>query len=232
MMEEEEFRYRGKDTMKILLLAKTQQENYIRAVEACGAQAEVKYLPDENIHYDGMIFCGGSDIHPKYYGEEINGSVEIDEERDRTEIALMKKFMQTGKPILGICRGMQLLNVVLGGTLIQDIPQVKEHRREGTIELTHEVIAKKGSLFEETYGERFCVNSYHHQALDQLGEGVLVTLRSADDRVIEGCEHATKPYFGVQWHPERMCLDLEREDTINGIKIFEKFIKMCEKFEA
>ncbi len=217
--------------MKILLLAKLQQENYIRAVEACGAQAVVKYLPDEDIHYDGMIFCGGSDIHPKYYGEEIDGSVKIDEERDRTEITLMKKFMQTGKPILGICRGMQLLNVALGGTLIQDIPQVQEHRREGAIELTHEVIAKKGSLFEETYGQRFCVNSYHHQALDKIGEGLLVTLRSADDSVIEGCEHIKKPYFGVQWHPERMCLALQREDTIDGIKIFEKFIKMCEEYK-
>ena len=83
--------------MKILLLAKAEQENYIRAVEACGVHAIAKYLPDEDIDYDGLILCGGSDIHPRYYGEEIDGSVDIDEARDRTEIAVAKKFLQTGK---------------------------------------------------------------------------------------------------------------------------------------
>lgn len=215
--------------MKILLLAKAQQENYIRAVEACGAQAVVKYLPDEDIDYDGMIFCGGSDVHPQYYGQPVDGSVDMDEERDRTEMALMKRFLQTGKPILGICRGMQLLNVALGGTLIQHLPQVKEHRAEKEDDIVHEVIATKGSIFEEIYGERFYVNSFHHQAIDTVGEGLRVTLRSKDGRVVEGCEHIKKPYFGVQWHPERMCLAMRREDTIDGIKLFERFIKACEE---
>lgn len=215
--------------MKILLLAKAQQENYIRAVEACGAQAVVKYLPDEDIDYDGMIFCGGSDVHPQYYGQPVDGSVDMDEERDRTEMALMKRFVQTGKPIFGICRGMQLLNVALGGTLIQHLPQVKEHRAEKKDDIVHEVIATKGSIFEEIYGERFYVNSFHHQAIDTVGEGLRVTLRSKDGSVVEGCEHIKKPYFGVQWHPERMCLAMRREDTIDGIKLFERFIKACEE---
>ena len=217
--------------LKILLLAKDQQENYIRAVEACGAQAVVKYLPDEDIDCDGMIFCGGSDVHPKYYGEEIDGSVNIDEDRDRAEVALMKKFLQTGKPILGICRGMQLLNVVLGGTLIQDLPNVQEHRIESNENLIHEVVAVKGGLFEELYGERFCINSYHHQALDKIADGLRATLYSVDGKVVEGCEHTSKPYFGVQWHPEKMCLSLARTDTVDGIKIFEHFIKKCKEYK-
>ena len=217
--------------MKILLLAKAEQENYIHAVEACGAKGVAKYLPDEDVDYDGLILCGGSDIHPRYYGEEINGSVDIDEERDRTEIAVVKKFLQTGKPILGICRGMQLLNVLLGGTLIQHIPQVKEHRADENYELIHEVMAQKGSLFEQLYGERFCINSLHHQALKKMGDGLRATLYSADGEVIEGCEHINKPYFGVQWHPEKMSLRKRREDTLNGIKIFERFIQMCKDYQ-
>lgn len=213
--------------LKILLLAKAQQENYIRAVEACGAQAIAKYLPDEDIDYDGMIFCGGSDVHPKYYGEKINGSVDIDEARDDTEIRLMKKFLQTGKPILGICRGMQLLNVALGGTLIQHLPNVEEHRAEKEDDIIHEVIAEKGCLFEELYGERFYVNSFHHQALDKIGEGLRITLRSKDGKVVEGCEHTQKPYFGVQWHPERMCFNAKREDTVDGSEIIKAFIDIC-----
>lgn len=213
--------------MKILLLAKAEQENYIRAVEACGAKAVAKYLPDEDIDYDGLILCGGSDIHPRYYGEGIDGSVDIDEERDRTEIAVAKKFLQTGKPILGICRGMQLLNVVLGGTLIQHLSQVKQHRADDKRDLIHEVVAQKGSLFEELYGTRFCINSLHHQALKKMGEGLCATLYSADGKVIEGCEHIDKPYFGVQWHPEKMSLDKRSKETIDGIKIFERFIQMC-----
>ena len=213
--------------VKILLLAKFQQENYARAVEACGAQAVVKYLPDEDIDYDGMIFCGGSDVHPKYYGQAVNGSVEMDEERDRTEIALMKKFLQTGKPIFGICRGMQLLNVVLGGTLIQHLSNVDEHRAEKEDDIIHEVVATENSLFAQLYGERFYVNSFHHQALGKIADGLVVTLRSADGKIVEGCEHAQKPYFGVQWHPERMCVDMQRSDTIDGIKLFERFVEAC-----
>ena len=216
--------------MRILLLAKSEQENYIQAVESCGAEAVAKYLPDEDINYDGLILCGGSDIHPRHYGEEINGSVEIDEDRDCTEIAVAKKFLQTGKPILGICRGMQLLNVLLGGTLIQHIPQVKEHRSEDKHELIHEVVAAKGSIFEQLYGERFCINSLHHQALDKLGDGLRATLYSVDGQVVEGCEHVDKPYFGVQWHPEKLSLHMRREGTIDGIKIFERFIQMCKQY--
>ena len=217
--------------MKILLLAKAEQENYIRAVEACGVHAIAKYLPDEDIDYDGLILCGGSDIHPRYYGEEIDGSVDIDEARDRTEIAVAKKFLQTGKPILGICRGMQLLNVLLGGSLIQHLPQVKKHRADDHSDLIHEVVAQKGSLFEELYGERFCINSLHHQALKKMGDGLRATLYSEDGEVIEGCEHTDKPYFGVQWHPEKMSLSMKREDTINGIKIFQRFIQMCKDYQ-
>ena len=215
--------------LKILLLANFNKENYISAVESCNAQAIVKYIPDEDINYDGLILCGGKDLDPYYYGQALNGSKNIDIERDRTEMSVTKKFLRTGKPILGICRGMQLLNVALGGTLIQHIPDSEKHRLENET-CVHEVIAQKNSIFENMYGKSFFVNSIHHQAVGKIGQGLNITLRSVDG-IIEGYEHIEKPYLGVQWHPERMCLQLKGEDMVDGKKIFEYFIKICEQYK-
>jgi putative glutamine amidotransferase len=210
--------------MKILLTANKKKETYINAVEAVGAEAVVKYLPDDSVDYDGLILCGGNDLQPCYYGEEINGSLDFDEERDRTEMALVQKFFQTGKPILGICRGMQLLNVALGGTLYQNI---SGHRGE----ILHTVKAEKGSLLEKLYGKEFTVNSFHHQAIKRLGNGLKATLYDGTGAVIEGVEHESKPYLGVQWHPERICLDLAREGAVDGLKVIEYFIRLCEEYK-
>ena len=118
--------------VKILLLANEGWENYVRMVEECGAEACVKYIPDVDtdyaVEYDGLILCGGNDIDPAYYGEEINGSVDIDAARDAAEIAVAKQFLQAEKPIFGVCRGMQLLNVLMGGTLVKHLPTVDAHR--------------------------------------------------------------------------------------------------------
>lgn len=210
--------------MKILLTANKKKETYINAVEAVGAEAVVKYLPDDSVDYDGLILCGGNDLQPCYYGEEINGSLDFDEERDRTEMALAQKFFQTGKPILGICRGMQLLNVALGGTLYQNI---SGHRGE----ILHTVKAEKGSLWEKLYGKEFTVNSFHHQAVKRLGNGLKATLYDGTGAVIEGVEHESKPYLGVQWHPERICLNLAREGAVDGLKVIERFIRLCEEYK-
>ena len=112
----------------ILILANQKRENYANAIEASGGVATVKYLPDLDTNYDGLLLCGGNDILPSYYGQEINGACDFDPLRDKTEFELTKRFIDTGKPILGICRGLQLLNVALGGTLIQDLPNADFHR--------------------------------------------------------------------------------------------------------
>ena len=210
---------------EILILANQRKENYIKAIEKCGAIATVKYLPDLNVNYDGLLLCGGNDIHPSFYGEEIDGAFGFDMERDETEMALLKKFIDTGKPILGICRGHQLLNVALGGTLIQDLEQQSEHTQINGKDSVHQIITKKDSILNTLYGEEVAVNSSHHQGIDKLGKGLLVT--ALCNGVIEGVEHKTKPYFGVQFHPERMCLDFESEKTVNGIEIFKCFVELC-----
>lgn len=212
--------------LRLLLAANQKKELYANAVEACGAIADVKYAPDDNVDYDGLILCGGNDINPSYYNEEINGSVNIDDTRDKAEFVLLNKFLKTGKPILGICRGFQLMNVAFGGTLIQHLEKVQAHRKDTPPELVHFANAEKGSVFETLYGERFSVNSYHHQGLNKIGNGLRVTMRS-DDGLPEAFEHESAPYLGVQWHPERMCLDQARDDAVDGIKVFEYFLELC-----
>ena len=207
--------------MKILLLASQNCENYINSVRACGAEAIVNQY---DLDCDGLVLCGGSDIHPSYYGEEINGSRDIDVERDKREIDVTKEFMQTGKPILGICRGHQLLNVLLGGALIQHLPNSSDHMQKNGIDSIHTVKANPRSMLFNLYGDYFFVNSSHHQAVNQLGTGLIPTAFSMDG-VIEATEHVSKPYFTVQFHPERMNTD----KTESGIEIFKHFIDLCKK---
>ena len=214
--------------LKILLAANLNKENYKIAVEPCGVEADAVYLPDKFDGYDGLVLCGGNDINPDIYGQEINGSVEIDYERDKAEIAALEYFLKEGKPILGICRGCQLLNAYFGGTLIQDIGEKVPVHRNVEVDRIHGVKTAGDGIMKQLYGQSFTVNSCHHQALDKIADGFRVTLVS-DDGIVEAIEHETLPIFAVQWHPERICLEKKNADTVDGIKIFERFVEMCEE---
>ena len=131
---------------RILLSASANNINYINAVAGCGGIPFASYLPEVNTDFDGLILCGGGDIHPHYYHQEIDGSGEIDEARDDAEFALAKAFIEAGKPVLGICRGLQLLNVYFGGTLIQDLDNANEHTSKAGYDLIHPVHAAEGSV--------------------------------------------------------------------------------------
>ncbi|MBQ7907645.1 MAG: gamma-glutamyl-gamma-aminobutyrate hydrolase family protein [Clostridia bacterium] len=218
--------------MKILLLANQKRENYLKAVLSLGVDATIKYLSEvQHTDYDGLVLCGGNDIHPQLYGEEIAGGYGFDRERDKAEMAVLKAYLDTGKPVLGICRGFQLLNVALGGTLVQDISSDISHRGENGADAYHLVRASDGSAFYKMYKKAFSVNSNHHQAIKALGEGLVATLCS-DDGIIEGFEHKSLPYLGVQFHPERMCLEYKNDFSVDGIKIFEHFIELCKKAQG
>lgn len=172
-------------------------QNYIDALERLGAVPERR----EPERCAALLLPGGGDIHPRFYAQALSGAEDIDEARDRYELRLFRQFVRAGKPVLGICRGMQLINTALGGTLLQ---HVAGHSRTGGFDRVHPVRCT-GSLGAR-FGNGFSVNSAHHQAIDRLGRGLCVEAR-AEDGVIEAVRHETLPVFGVQWHPERLgCL--------------------------
>ena len=168
--------------------------NYNRALTALGA--EVVFDTPEDC--GALLLPGGWDVHPRLYGEEIMGSEGIDEERDARELDAISFFMDRQRPILGICRGVQILNVALGGSLYQDIPG---HKAGPEGDSYHETRTDDPMLIA-LYGERFTVNSSHHQAVKRPGDG-LRAVQWADDGTVEAVRHASLPVFGVQWHPER-----------------------------
>lgn len=217
-------------SVKILIPLFEPLHNYSDAVKALGGEAEfVDHLiaVDE---YDGLLLPGGGDVDPTYYYQALNGSYpeDIDPVLDELQFSFTDRFVKAGKPILGICRGLQLLNVYFGGSLIQHLPTVANHSSGADHDLVHKVHCCGESYLSELYGHDFIVNSHHHQAIDRLGEELTVTLRS-DDGVIEAIEHTSKPIIGVQFHPERMCFRLAREDAVDGSNIIKHFLDLCEK---
>lgn len=158
---------------------------------------------------DGFLFAGGVDINPSYYGEEkYNDTVEIDDIRDTLEMTAFEYIFDTGKPILGICRGIQSVNVGLGGTLWQDIPSQIEgalchaQKEPGTAP-THKVNVKPGSRLYGIIGsDTLLTNSFHHQSVKAPGKGLAVSAET-DDGVIEALEAEDNRFILlVQWHPE------------------------------
>lgn len=184
-------------------------------------------------HLDGLVLQGGADIAPESYGETpLDPEWAGDRVRDRYEIDLFNAFVSAAKPIIGICRGCQLINVALGGTLYQDIPtQVAEalpHRDVALYERAlHDVDLIPGTRLAEMYPgvERACINSIHHQAVKDLGRDLVVEATGAPDGVVEAIRWRGPSYvFGMQWHPE--FLDIEQHDPkqLDGGAILRDFL--------
>ncbi|MGC9467166.1 MAG: gamma-glutamyl-gamma-aminobutyrate hydrolase family protein [Anaerolineae bacterium] len=162
---------------------------------------------------DGLLLSGGEDIAPAYYGQETEPwTGRVDEERDQSEIGLVRIWLATGKPLLAICRGHQVLNVALGGSLIQDImAQVPNALDHATVpgrpmeQVVHTVEIELGSRLSEILGDtELAVNSAHHQAVALPGKG-LSPIAHAPDGVLEATELPNHPFcVTVQWHPEAM----------------------------
>jgi putative glutamine amidotransferase len=174
---------------------------------------------------DGLVLTGGVDIDPQHYGENpIPQMGTIDPKRDDFELKITKEALRGGKPILAICRGHQVLNVAAGGTLIQDIasqvPEALKHRQKApTYYPSHTVRVQEGSRLHGIFGKsELGVNTFHHQAVRDMGEGLVATAW-APDGVLEAMEIPGDAFvLGVQWHPERM-IDGEM------LKIFQGFVQ-------
>jgi putative glutamine amidotransferase len=187
--------------------------NYSRAVQREGAIAlmlspddAVADEPDQLLDMlDGLILAGGSDVDPASYGAEAHPETRgTNAERDRFEVALARAALERDMPVLGICRGMQMLNVACGGTLVQHLADLQTHRHTPGEFRDHEVELEPESLAARAAGaDRAAVKSHHHQGVDQLGAGLEVSGRSAGDGVVEAIELPDRQFaLGVLWHPE------------------------------
>lgn len=170
-------------------------QTYQAAVERFGGTLRFSGDP---AFCDFLLLPGGGDLEPWRYGQHNTASLGLEPERDTAELALIERFLSWGKPVFGVCRGMQTLNVYFGGTLFQDI---SGHSATDGRDGQHEV--RTVGPLKALCGERSVVNSAHHQAVDRLGTE-LEAVQWAPDGIVEALCHKSLPVWGVQWHPERL----------------------------
>lgn len=199
------------------------RQNYAQSFEQFGATSYLlpynkNAIREYASYLDALVITGGNfDIPPQYYGQELLTTSIIKDERTAFELELFRQFFEANKPILGICGGEQLINVALGGTLIQHIPDevegCLEHEQRGPKHLpSHEVEILEISKLYQIIGQGSIeVNSTHHQAVKNLGRGLTIAAL-APDGVIEAIEHAQKTYcIGVEWHPEYLTTEADKK---------------------
>ncbi|MDE7188445.1 MAG: gamma-glutamyl-gamma-aminobutyrate hydrolase family protein, partial [Lachnospiraceae bacterium] len=173
--------------------------------------------PEKASQATHLLLPGGGDITPAFFGQLNHGSRNIDTELDILQMQALEFFLRQRKPVLGICKGMQLINVHLGGTVTQHISTASAHKWIGADQMHyvyHTGLART-DFFYQLYGSSTLVNSAHHQAVDRLGQDLLPVCR-AKDNVIEGIAHLSLPVIAVQWHPERL-------PGVNGERLLQYF---------
>ena len=194
----------------------SESNDYLRSLMEAGVPREaievVTPLSPATQPFDALLLGGGIDVDPARYGRSLldNGTVEVDPERDRIDFALFEQARRAGAPVLGICRGLQVVNVALGGTLVQDIPAerpsnvVHARTREEKARLDHAVaITPETRLAELAAAPEVRVNSRHHQAIETVAPGLAISGTSPDGRLVEFIELEGHPFWvGTQAHPE------------------------------
>ena len=217
------------------------QRDYMNFIENAGGSPVILPLTSDRdvirtviSRLDGILFTGGPDIHPKFFGEQTSPYCGyISNERDENELAIFAEVFKTEMPIFGICRGLQLINVALGGTLYQDIPTELEYSLDHSMSEKfrgnmHTVEIEKGSPLYDIFGKGSVeVNSFHHQSVKKLASGLRLA-GVAEDGVIEAAFSQDDRFIcGVQWHPERM-IDA---DTCS-MELAKEFIRQCLAYGA
>ena len=197
-------------------------KNYENALTLVGAP-----LAETPEGADVLLLPGGGDMHPRFYGQALNGSEDLDEARDARELTLIDNFLCAGKPVIGICRGLQILNTVLGGTLYQDLKTqtgtALTHSMDKPYDRTvHEVTVLPGTPLGELYGPGpMAVNSRHHQGIKALAPA-LRAQAVAPDGLIEAVYLPEYRFVqAVQWHPEH------RWQATEGQSILRAFVESC-----
>jgi putative glutamine amidotransferase len=201
-------------------------EPYRRALEQAGLEP-VTFAPGSGAPLDdvsGLVLTGGTDVDPALYGaSRLPETDEPDRERDDYESELLREALKRDLPVLAICRGQQLFNVVRGGTLMQHLPNTDRHKRRSGGEPVHEVVLE--DRLASIFGARATpVNSRHHQAVDLPGDGIVVASRDPADGVIEGVVLPSARFaVAVQWHPEDMVLAQDTENARLQARLFAAF---------
>lgn len=210
--------------MKKILIAGNAEttENYVSVLQHLGAEPIVSLHPASVYSFDGLLLPGGGDICPSFFQQSVIDTRKSDPDLDRAQFHILYQFFHAHKPILGICKGMQLINVFFGGDLKQHLETEDLHQWNGA-DQWHATTAKKDALLERLYGTHFKVNSAHHQSIDHLGLDLDI-IQYAADGVPEALCHKHLPICGVQWHPERMCLAYKKYGAIDGTVLFHWFL--------
>ncbi|MCD7724140.1 MAG: gamma-glutamyl-gamma-aminobutyrate hydrolase family protein [Clostridiales bacterium] len=179
--------------------------NYEAAARQLGIACFTTLNTEKAAGASHLLLPGGGDITPAFFGQANHGSRAIDTELDVLQFQALDAFIAAGKPVLGICKGLQLINVRFGGAINQNINTADRHKwvgRDQTHAVYHSSFGRR-DFFYQLYGSSAQVNSAHHQAAEPPGEDLIPVCR-AGDGVIEGLAHRLLPILAVQWHPERM----------------------------
>lgn len=203
--------------------------NYASALHALCIPFEISLLRESRPSWDALLLPGGGDLDPALYHQPNLGSHPPDSELDQRQLALLRDASAAGKPVLGICKGMQLIQVCFGGALVQHLPTAAAHQSlpappEGcpNTDQVHPTQAPGPSVLSRLYGHRFCVNSAHHQGV-RTPAPKLTAIQFTEDGVVEALCHTSLPILGLQWHPERMCFSHSRPDTVDGSVLIQTF---------
>ena len=197
--------------------------NYIAAIQAVGGEVCLSRDLEDADSCGALLLPGGGDLEPWRYGQSKIASRGLEPERDLAELTLLDMACRRGWPVLGICRGLQTINVFFGGTLHQDIPG---HTAVEGRDRLHQVRTAPSFLLA-LYESRPVVNSAHHQAVALLGSG-LDALQWTEDGVIEAFAHRTAPIWAVQWHPERLRGPWARSGAADGALLFRAFLAQAQ----
>lgn len=211
-------------------------QGYVDAVHAAGGiPVVIPIVNTDNItsllnHVDGIVLAGGQDIDPIFYGEEPHIKLgSLNYPRDVFELSLLRKAVVKNIPVLGICRGIQVINVALGGSLYQDLSEYSnwkiKHQQYGTAwqTSTHSIKITSNNVIHDIFGDTACVNSLHHQAICKLAPSLHPLAYSADN-LIEAVDSPNYRILGVQWHPEA-----QYKNNAEALQIFKWLISEAQK---
>ncbi len=198
-------------------------QNYEMALHKAGAKTVTTLSPALYKDCDALLLPGGGDITPAFFGQNNQGSKKIDTELDVVQFQALDYFLQQKKPILGICKGLQVLNVHFGGTICQHLPNASYHEWNVSDQFhyVYHIGVSRYDFFYQLYGTSAYVNSAHHQGIDVLGKN-LVPLCQSKEGLIEAFMHSHLPIMAVQWHPERMPEE-------KGIELLSYFLSICSR---